>query len=72
MQLEGKNSVFEALQANKPLEKILTIANPTDSMSAQILRMARQQKINIQYVNKNVLDKKSLTKKHQNFIKIFG
>ena len=68
MQLEGKNSVFEALQAHKPLEKIITIANPTDSMSSRILRMAREQKVNIQSVNKNVLDKKSVTKKHQNFI----
>lgn len=70
MQLEGKNSVFEALQANKSIEKIITLANPTDDMGARILRMAREQKVNIQYVNKNVLDKKSLTKKHQNFIAI--
>ena len=68
MQLEGKNSVFEALSAHRELEKILTIANPTDSMSARILRMAREQKVNIQYVSKSVLDSKSKTKHHQNFI----
>ena len=68
MQLEGKNSVFEALAAKKELSKILTIANPTDSMSARILRMAREQKVNVQYVSKAALDSKSVTKKHQNFI----
>ena len=68
MQLEGKNSVFEALAAKKELSKILTIANPTDSMSARILRMAREQKVNVQYVSRAALDSKSVTKKHQNFI----
>lgn len=68
MQLEGKNSVFEALQAKKDLEKIVTLKNATDNMSLRILRMAREQKVKIQYVEKKVLDRLSKTKMHQNFI----
>ena len=37
-------------------------------MSLRILRLAREQKVKIQYVDKFVLDKQSKTKKHQNFI----
>ena len=68
MQLEGKNSVFEALQAKKELEKVVTIKNATDNMSLRILRICREQKVKVQYVDKKVLDKLSKTKMHQNFI----
>ena len=68
MQLEGKNSVYEALKAHKQLEKISTVKNATDNMSLTILRLAREQKVKVQFVDKKVLDRQSKTKMHQNFI----
>ena len=68
MQLEGKNSVYEALKAKKQLEKISTVKGATDNMSLTILRLAREQGVKVQFVDRKVLDRQSKTKKHQNFI----
>jgi 23S rRNA (guanosine2251-2'-O)-methyltransferase len=64
MNIEGKNAVYEALKADTTIEGLLV----EKGANHPIIALAREKGIKIQFVEKNVLDKVSVTKKHQGFI----
>ena len=67
MIIEGKNSVFEALKSGLTINKLMVQNNLNDNMSNQIIKMAKDKGIRIDFVNKDVLDKKC-SNRHQGFI----
>ena len=64
MNIEGRNAVSEALKADTTFESLLV----EKGMQHSIVAMARSKGVKIQFVDKAVLDKISVTKKHQGFI----
>lgn len=64
MNIEGRNAVSEALKADTTFESLLV----EKGMQHSIVATARSKGIKIQFVDKSVLDKISVTKKHQGFI----
>ena len=67
MIIEGKNSVLEALKSNLTINKLMVQNNLNDSMSNQIIKLAKDKGIRIDFVKKEVLDKKC-SSKHQGFV----
>ncbi len=64
MKIEGKNAVLEAIKSGTTIDKILC----QKDVNHEIISLARQNKIKVQYVDKFTLDKNSGEKKHQGFI----
>lgn len=67
MIIEGKNAVLEALKNNVTINKLSVQNNLSDHMSNQIIKMAKDKGIRIDFVAKSVLDKKTKNK-HQGFV----
>lgn len=67
MIIEGKNAVLEALKNNVTINKLSVQNNLSDNMSNQIIKMAKDKGIRIDFVAKSVLDKKTKNK-HQGFV----
>ncbi len=67
MLIEGKNAVREALKNNLTINKIM-IDKSFATRKDEIINEAIKNKIKIEYLSKNILDKKSKTQKHQGFI----
>ena len=65
MKIEGKNAVTECISSGKTIEKII-IQNGIDAKN--IIDLARDRGIKIQFANKSALDDLSVTKKHQGII----
>lgn len=63
--LEGRNSVIEALRANRTINKLLIAKGDTEGSINQIIGMARDRNIIIQEVDRQRLDMLSATKAHQ-------
>lgn len=68
MLVEGKNPIRELLESGATINKLFVQNNLHDNLSNQIIQLAKERKIRIDFVNKDFLDKKSLTKRHQGFI----
>lgn len=68
MIIEGKNAVFEALNSNLTINKFYAENNLRDGISNKIIKLAKDKGIRINFVNKQVLDNLSSTKKHQGFL----
>ncbi len=69
MQIEGKNSVLEALYAKKRIDKIYIQGGSINSKQINIiLDLAKRNGIRYEFVYKNQLDKMSRTKNHQGVI----
>lgn len=66
--LEGRNSVIEALRANRTINKLLIAKGDTEGSINQIIGMARERNIIIQEVDRQRLDMMSSTKAHQGVI----
>lgn len=66
--LEGRNSVIEALRANRTINKILIAKGDTEGSINQIIGMARERNIIIQEVDRQRLDMISSTKAHQGVV----
>lgn len=66
MKVEGKNAVKEVLNSNLRVDRILALAGSQDL--SQIVSQARQKKIKVEFVQKQVLDKQSETGHHQGVI----
>lgn len=64
MLIEGKNAIHEALKSERTVETLLV----EKGMNHQIISIARQQGVKVQFVEKSVLDKKTGSKKHQGFV----
>ena len=69
MIVEGKNPVKELIESGATINRLFVQnAKLYDKMSNEIIAMAKQNKIRIDFVSKEFLDKKSLSKHHQGFI----
>ena len=67
--IEGKNPVIEALKAGRPISKILLDKSIGGHGSAdQIIRLAKIKGIEIEYINKQAMDRQSLTGSYQGVI----
>lgn len=67
MFIEGRNAVREALQSDMTINKIYVDKN-LEHRKDEILALASKKRIKVEYLPKNLLDKKSETKRHQGFI----
>lgn len=67
MIIEGKNAVLEALKNNITINRLSVQNNLSDNMSNQIIKMAKDKGVRIDFVAKSVLDKKTKNK-HQGFV----
>lgn len=65
MKIEGRNSVAEALKSETLTVNSLMVEKGSAN---SIIAFAREQGVKISYVDKSVLDKESLTGKHQGYI----
>lgn len=70
MIIEGKNAVNEALKGNITIEKVLILKNAPTSNFGAIIKQCRDKKINIQFLEKNALDRLSQSNSHQGIIAI--
>ncbi len=67
MQTEGRNAVIELLKTGKNIDKILLEKGGQGTLSL-IFATARKQNVRVQFVDKKVLDKESVTHRHQGVI----
>ena len=71
MNFEGKNAVFELINSkNKTIEKIVVLDKTTDEKHRQIIKIAKENGIKIEFASKVVLDKLSETRHHQGVIAV--
>jgi len=66
--LEGKNTILEALKANRPINRIYMEKDSRDHLMGRIFAMARERDIVVSFVEKGKLDRMSLTRNHQGVI----
>lgn len=67
MKTEGRNAVVELLKTGKNIDKILIEKGAQGSLSI-IFAQARKRNIRVQFVDRLVLDKESVTGRHQGVI----
>lgn len=68
MKVEGRNAVYELINSPKTIDKILVQNGLRDGASKDLLFAIKEAGIKFTYCEKAVLDKESITKKHQGFI----
>lgn len=69
-QLEGINSVWSALKADKDIDRIYIQNTTKPDRMKQILQVAKRKRVIVEYVPKQKLDNMSLTEHHQGIIAI--
>ena len=67
MKTEGRNAVIELLKTGKNIDKLLLEKGAQGSLGL-IFAQARKLGVRVQFVDRQVLDKESVTKKHQGVI----
>ncbi len=67
MKTEGRNAVIELLKTGKNIDKLLIEKGAQGSLG-MIFAEARKKNIRVQFVDKRVLDKESITRRHQGVI----
>ena len=67
MKTEGRNAVIELMKTDKNIDKILLEKDAQGSLS-MIFAQARKRNIRVQFVDRRVLDKESVTRHHQGVI----
>ncbi len=67
MKTEGRNAVIELLKTGKAIDKILIEKGAQGSLGL-IFAQARKNNVRVQFVDKQVLDKESVTRRHQGVI----
>lgn len=70
MLIEGKNAVNEALKGNTTIEKIMVLKSAPTSNFSSIIKMCKERKINLQFVEKNALDRLTVSGNHQGIIAV--
>ncbi len=67
--VEGRNPVAEALKSGRPISRVLLARNmPRHSAVAEILHLARDKGIPVEYVDRRVIDQKSQTGASQGIV----
>lgn len=69
MQTEGRNAVSELLKSGATVEKVMIEKDPKGSL-CKIFAEARAAGVRVQFVDRRVLDKQSVTGRHQGCIAI--
>ncbi|MFZ7133576.1 MAG: 23S rRNA (guanosine(2251)-2'-O)-methyltransferase RlmB [Eubacteriales bacterium] len=69
-QLEGKNSILEALRSGVHIEKIMIAKGRRETNAQELFDLAKEKKIRIQLVDRKKLDFSSKTGTHQGMIAI--
>lgn len=67
MKTEGRNAVYELIESEKEIDKIMMEKGAQGSLS-RIFAAARARRIRVQFVEKAALDKESATGRHQGVI----
>ncbi len=67
MKTEGRNAVLELLKTDKTVEKIYIEKNPQGSLN-KVYALARAKGVKVSFVDGKVLDKESVTGRHQGCI----
>ena len=67
MKTEGRNAVLELLKTGKNIDKLL-IEKGAQGSASMIFAEARKRNIRVQFVDKQVLDKESESRRHQGVI----
>lgn len=67
MQIEGKNQVWQALNSGLTINKIMIDVNYSKRKD-DIVALARKNKVRVDFVPKQALDRKSTTLHHQGYI----
>lgn len=70
MLIEGKNAVNEALRGSTTIEKIMVLKSAPTSNFNTIINACRERKILVQFVEKNALDRLSVSGNHQGIIAV--
>lgn len=68
MKIEGRNSVREALLSGVKVEKLMASKSSNDKVFEEIIGIAKNKNVKIQWVQNEVLNRESVTKKHQGLI----
>jgi 23S rRNA (guanosine2251-2'-O)-methyltransferase len=68
MLIEGKNSIYEALQAGTTFNKLMAAGDVRDEKSQQIVNLAKSRNIRINFVDRKALDKLSPGGRHQGWV----
>ena len=66
MIISGKNSVYEALNSNKTINKVLINNNVKDDFCSKIVELCKDKHVRYDFVDKRALDK--LATHHQNYV----
>ncbi|MGI6345140.1 MAG: 23S rRNA (guanosine(2251)-2'-O)-methyltransferase RlmB [Bacillota bacterium] len=67
-QLEGRNPVLEALQAGQDLNKVLIAKGTSGGAIDRIISLCRRRQVTVQFVDRQVLEKMSVTGRHQGVV----
>lgn len=68
MKIEGRNAVAEAIKSGKTIDRLVVAKGLADTGANKIITDAKSRGIKIMFYDKTVLDRESVTKKHQGFI----
>ena len=68
MKIEGRNPVNEALEAGTTIDRLAVAKDIKDAAGNRIIASARAKGIKIQFLDRKILDRESLTGNHQGFI----
>ncbi len=68
MKVEGRNAVYELLSSSKTVDKVLIQNGLRDEASKNLINKIKDVGVKFIFCEKAVLDKESLTKKHQGFV----
>ncbi|NLN64766.1 MAG: 23S rRNA (guanosine(2251)-2'-O)-methyltransferase RlmB [Clostridiaceae bacterium] len=66
--LEGKNTILEALKANRPVNRLYLEKDSKDMVIGRIYATARKQGIIVSFLERSKLDQMSMTRNHQGVI----
>lgn len=70
MIVEGKNSVRESLASDTTVEKVIVQKGNFDHATNDIVRLAKEKKVRVDFLEKSALDKMSETGRHQGVIAV--
>lgn len=68
MRVEGRNAVEELIKTDATVEVVYVQNGMRDEPSRKLLSLVKQAGIKVSFVDKSVLDKQSVSKRHQGFV----
>ncbi|MDR1138775.1 MAG: 23S rRNA (guanosine(2251)-2'-O)-methyltransferase RlmB [Clostridiales bacterium] len=68
MKIEGKNAVYEAINAGTTIDRLIVQKGLTDHSSQRVIDAAKSRAIKIFFRDKDHLDRESATGRHQGFV----